>query len=287
MRLPGLTVVYVAGRVAYDGTDYCGYQYQVNVPTIQGELERALAEFTDLEGRVLGSGRTDTGVHASGQVIAVHAPWQHDPADLQRAWNVRLPRSIQVRALREASIDFHPRFSAVARTYRYTVDVHAGSGENGAPPKFSPLTERYALFVPYALNLDAMQRASACLVGEHDFATFGRPPQGENTVRTIFLAEWSEAEQVPALLSDSPSRRYVFTICANAFLYRMVRSIVGTLLEIGRGKRSVGTMQAALDARDRSRAASPAPPHGLTLERVDYPADLTPWPADGSAGIDA
>ncbi len=269
--------MYVAGIVAYDGTDYYGYQFQVGVPTIQGALETALQGFTAFDARVIGSGRTDTGVHANGQVIAAEVPWTHSPADLQRAWNAHLPRTIQVRRLCEATTKFHPRFSATARTYRYTVDAWAAGNAVGAVPDRSPLTDRFALYVPYDLNFGAMQQAAAYLLGEHDFATFGQPPQGENSVRTVMEARWLAVQSNLPPLTDLPGSRYVFTIRANAFLRRMVRSMVGTLLEVGRGRRQPEAVAEALVARDRSHAAPPAPPQGLVLERVEYPASVDPW----------
>ncbi len=273
--------LYVAAHVAYDGTDYCGYQYQNDVPTIQGELEQALRAFSSFDGRVIGSGRTDTGVHAVGQVIAAEVPWSHGPAALQQAWNAHLPDAIQVRNVVEASGGFHPRFNATARTYRYMVDcysVQPASVTLPFPlPRHSPLTERFALFEPRYLDLKAMDNAADLLLGEHDFSTFGQPPQGENTVRQVYQADWQAVESSLPPLADLPGRRLVFTIRANAFLRRMVRNLVGTLLEVGRGRRSIEDVQVALMARDRRRSAPPAPPAGLTLERVDFPVEIWPW----------
>ncbi len=276
-----MSSLYVAARVAFDGTDYCGYQYQNGVPTIQGELEQALRAFSSFDGRVIGSGRTDTGVHAVGQVIAAEVPWSHGPAVLQQAWNAHLPDAIQVRNVVEAPGGFHPRFSATARTYRYTVDCYSTQEASVTLPlplpRHSPLTERFALFEPRFLDLMAMDSAASLLLGEHDFATFGQPPQGENTVRQVYEAGWQAVESNLRPLADLPGRRFVFTICASAFLRRMVRNLVGTLLEVGRGRRRSEDVQAALMARDRRRSAPPAPPAGLTLERVDYPVEICPW----------
>jgi len=269
-------VQYVSALVAYDGTAYHGFQYQANAATVQCELEAALDRATEREGRVVGAGRTDAGVHASGQVIAVQVHWQHSLPALQRAWNVYLPDAITVRHVQAAPERFHPRHSAVSRTYRYSVwqgpeDVRKSMDR---APKRSPLTDRFAMYEVRPLNLAAMQEAALGLVGNHDFATFGQPPQGESTVRTVHLAEWQVVEESLPQLGDYPSRRLVFTITANAFLRQMVRSIVGSLLAVGRGEWAVGDAESALQARCRSRSAPPAPPQGLVLEKVTYPAEL-------------
>jgi tRNA pseudouridine38-40 synthase len=266
-------VQYVSALVAYDGTAYHGFQYQANAATIQCELEAALDRVTERSGRVVGAGRTDAGVHASGQVIAVHVHWQHSLSALQRAWNVHLPDAITVRKVQTAPEGFHPRHSAVSRTYRYT--VWQGSGESvELAPRRSPLTDRFALYEVRPLNLAAMQGAARSLVGNHDFATFGQPPQGESTVRTVHAAWWQDVEGSLPRLGDYPNRRLVFTITANAFLRQMVRCIVGSLLAVGRGEWAPGNIESALQARSRSRSVPPAPPQGLVLEKVTYPAEL-------------
>lgn len=264
---------YVSALVAYDGSAYHGFQYQANAATVQCELEAALDKVAKREGRLAGAGRTDAGVHASGQVIAVHVHWQHSLPALQRAWNVHLPTAITVRKVQAAPEGFHPRHSAVSRTYRYT--VWQGGDESAAKaPRRSPLTDRFALYEVRSLDLAAMQEATQGLVGSHDFATFGQPPQGESTVRTVHAAEWQVVEESVPQLGDYPSRRLVFTITANAFLRQMVRSIVGSLLAVGCGEWAAGDVERALQARSRHRSAPPAPPQGLVLEKVTYPAEL-------------
>jgi tRNA pseudouridine38-40 synthase len=264
---------YVSALVAYDGTDYSGFQYQANAPSIQCELERALDKVAGARGRVAGAGRTDAGVHANGQVIATRLNWGDSLDALQRAWNVNLPAAIRVRQVREAPEGFHPRFSAISRTYRYTVRHYAGEDARVAP-KLSPLTDRFALFEVRPLDVTAMQKAAQHLLGDHDFATFGQPPQGESTVRRMVQAEWQAVEETLPMLAEYPGRRLVFTITANAFLRHMVRSLVGTLLAVGRGEWSPAEVAMALAARDRNRSAPPAPPQGLVLEKVTYPAEL-------------
>ena len=259
--------IYVRGLVAYDGTDFRGFQAQERVPTIQGALEAALGNVAQLEGRIAGAGRTDAGVHASGQVVAGRVVWKHGLEALQRAWNVHLPRSIRVWRLHSAQDDFHPRFSAVSRTYQYTV-YHNQAGVEQLP-LLSPLTDRYALYENRPLDWRSMNSASKCLLGSHDFASFGQPPQGTNTVRTVVEAAW-QADEVGRFGDSYPGARLVFTISANAFLRHMVRNIVGSLLEVGRGRWRPQDLTAVLRACDRSQSASPAAPNGLVLHEVKY-----------------
>ena len=269
----------VGGLVAYDGTDYHGYQYQVGVPTVQGTLESALSEFCSPVGRVIAAGRTDTGVHANGQVIAVEVRWRHGAEQLQRAWNAHLPPSICVREVRPAPADFHPRFSALWRTYRYRVYQACGKDESNLPDR-SPLTDRFAWYEPRTLDVARMQEAADSLIGEHDFATFGQPTQGESTVRRVVEAGWQENQGTVSELDRFPGHQLVFTITANGFLRRMVRTITGTLLEIGLGKGCPDEMGRLLAARRRGLAAAPAAACGLTLERVVYPESLELFAAD-------
>ena len=264
---------YVSALVAYDGSAYRGFQYQANAASIQCELEAALDQVAERRGRVAGAGRTDAGVHASGQVIAVQVHWQHDLAALQRAWNVHLPAAITVRRLVEVPDEFHPRRSALSRTYRYTVRQGGGEGPVRAPRR-SPLTDQFALYVVRPLDAQAMQQAAQVLVGSHDFATFGQPPQGESTRRTVYTAEWRVVREDLPPLGDYPGPKLVFTVTANAFLRQMVRCFVASLLTVGRGQWSVEDLAEALAAADRSRSAPPAPPQGLVLEKVTYPAAL-------------
>ncbi|OQY25005.1 MAG: tRNA pseudouridine(38-40) synthase TruA [Anaerolineaceae bacterium 4572_32.2] len=236
--------------VAYDGTDYSGFQRQTNAPTVQAALETTLAQVTQEEITILAAGRTDTGVHAVGQVIAFDTAWRHDLGDLRRALNAVLPADIAALEVEEAAPDFHPRYDAHSRRYRYT--LHNATVRQ-------PLKRRYSLHIAALLDVAAMQQAAQALVGEHDFATFGQPPQGLVTVRRVLLAEWG---------GEPP--HLTFDIEANAFLYRMVRSIVGTLLQVGQGKMDVAKFVAAMTACERRRAGPTAPPHGLCLMEVKY-----------------
>jgi tRNA pseudouridine38-40 synthase len=240
----------VRAIVAYDGTDYQGFQRQANGPTVQETLEAAVEQVTKRRVAVLAAGRTDAGVHAEGQVIAFDTEWKHPLDALQRALNSVMPRDVALRKVEQAEPDFHPRFDARSRSYRYTVLNQEDR---------SPLARRTSLHVGRELDLDKMQQAARLFVGEHDFATFGQPPQGDNTVRRVLRAEWSAEE--PWLWFD---------IEANAFLYRMVRSLVGTMLQVGNGSWTVEDVAQALAARDRSQAGPSAQPQGLCLVRVEY-----------------
>lgn len=239
-------------KVEYDGTDFYGFQVQAAERTVQGEIERALEAVTGTETRIVGAGRTDRGVHAKGQIVSFTAVWRHGLHDLQRALNAVLTADVSILELDLAPEGFHPRFSAKKRAYRYTI-------LNQRWP--SPLARRTAWHVIEKLDLGRMIEASRSLVGTHDFATFGQPPKGENTVRTVVQAEW-----------QASGPKLWFDIEANAFLYRMVRSIVGTLVLVGWGQLSPEELESFLVARDRSLVKQVAPAQGLCLMRVDYVA---------------
>jgi tRNA pseudouridine38-40 synthase len=245
--------------VAYDGTGYHGFQRQAaeHEPTVQGEIERALAKINQPGITILGSGRTDAGVHAAGQVIAFEAEWRHSLKNLQRALNATLPADVVVLDIDEAAQDFHPRYSATSREYVYT--IYNASVRH-------PLYRHYTLHVPEPLDVALMNAAAATLVGEHDFAAFGLPTVGEITVRQMLKAECFA--QPPS--SKGEPRLVQVKLEANGFLYRMVRSLVGTLLAVGRGVMTPEQFCAVLESRDRSRAEAPVPPQGLCLTRVNY-----------------
>lgn len=259
----------VCALVAYDGTDYSGFQVQANAPhTIQGALEAGLEQLTGQFCRVHGSGRTDAGVHAHGQVILTTVGWKHSLDSLQQAWNRYLPAEIIIRRVVEAPDGFHPRFSATSRSYRYTV-LHPAFGKLENVRRF-PLFERFALVEKKTLDVEAMNRAGALLVGEYDFATFGQPTQGESTVRRLDALFWT-VESAGLVRLDSPHlQRLVLTATANGFLRRMVRNLAGTLLAVGKGEWQAEDVVAALASQDRSRSAPPVLPNGLVLERVNY-----------------
>lgn len=239
----------------YDGTEFIGFQRQAREePTIQGEVERALTRINDgIPVGVVGAGRTDTGVHASGQVIAFNLEWRHTLETLLKAINATLPRSIAVRALDECDQKFHPRFDARGRRYRYSIYNSVMR---------SPMRERFARWVPNALDLNAMRSTSDMLYGRKDFATFGSAPdKGGHTIREVHEARWEVLENGELIN---------FYIGADAFLYRMVRTIAGALKRVGTGELSSQEFGEALSAADRSRSSKIAPPCGLCLIEVIY-----------------
>lgn len=240
----------IRATIEYDGTRYAGFQEQPDQPTIQAEMERALTEVTQQKTKIVGAGRTDAGVHARGQVIHFLTSWKRSLKELLRACNALLPHDIAVREMSLAGPDFHARFSATSREYRYAIlnqEVR------------SPLEERYSYHYPQRLDVEAMRQALACLMGTHDFASFGQPTQGDSTVREVMQAS-----------CVGEGTRICIDLMANAFLRQMVRSIVGTLLLAGKGALSPLDVERILQARDRSSAGAPAPAHGLCLIRVNY-----------------
>ena len=240
-----------AALIAYDGTAYYGFQRQrEGQPTIQSEIERALSVLARETIVITGAGRTDSGVHALGQVISFTLDWQHDAASLQRAINVNLAQDIAILQLKRVTSSFHPRFDARSRAYEYRIyNVSVRS----------PVHRLYSWHVPKALDLDLMAEAAQSLLGRQDFATFGTPPQGVSCVREVLAAYWEQRDEF-----------LIFRIRANAFLFRMVRSIVGSLKRVGDGTWSVKDFVAALQARDRAQSGPAAPPQGLFLTSVEY-----------------
>ncbi len=245
--------------VAYDGTAYSGFQIQVDRPTIQGELEEALARLTTKPVRVHGAGRTDAGVHAQGQVISFRAEWRHSIEDLQRGMNALLPPDVAVRESAEASERFHARYSAKSREYRYKLYI---------APVREPLLDRYAHHLGRPVGWTAMEQASASLVRQADFAAFGQAPNGEGTVRTIYEAGWRQRSL--AWGCGQTIEMGEFRIIANGFLRGMVRRIVGTLIDVGSGALDPGGFDNILGAREIRRASPPAAACGLSLWHVEY-----------------
>jgi len=239
--------------VEYDGTAYHGWQLQKDLPTIQGQMEKALERILGISTRVHGAGRTDAGVHAVGQVAHFIADWSHPSTDLLRACNAMLPQDITVRSLEHAADDFHARHSAHSKAYVYRIlNV----------PLRSPLLRFYSWHIPYLLDSDLMQVATTHLAGSHDFAAFGAPTDGTpSTVREVLRARW-DIDHDDGLLQ--------FTICATGFLRYMVRSLVGTLVFVGRRKIRPEDFMKILESRDRSKSGPTAPPHGLCLKSVEY-----------------
>ncbi len=233
--------------MAYDGTAYAGFQVQPNAPTVQGELERALSQVCDEPVRITGAGRTDAGVHATGQVIDFRTASALDREAMERGVNALLSEDIAISAIEEAGEFFHSRFSATGRTYEYRI-------RNAATR--DPLERHREHWLPSPLDVHAMRKASESLIGRWDFAAFSAGVAGERSVRR---AVWGREGDVLR-----------FEIEADAFLRGMVRGIVGTLIWVGRGKISVDRFGEVLRSRDRSLAGPSAPARGLCLVRVAY-----------------
>jgi tRNA pseudouridine38-40 synthase len=237
--------------LAYDGTGFRGWARQPGQRTIQGALEEALGRVLGQEPKLSVAGRTDAGVHASGQVASFRGP--SEDIDLDRVWrslNTMLGPELVVRRVRTTPEGFDARHSATGREYVYRIDT-------GPVP--DPFTARFVWHRPGALSLAAMRAAARHLVGEHDFAAFCRTPQSGGTVRHLRRLTVSRDGERLEIRAD-----------ANAFLHQMVRSLVGTLVWVGDGRIDPDTMPSILEARDRSRAGQLAPPHGLTLARATY-----------------
>jgi tRNA pseudouridine38-40 synthase len=252
--------------LAYDGTRFVGWQRQADGESIQGLLENALARFEGVPVTVHGAGRTDAGVHALGQVASASVTFTHPAATIVRALNAQLPEDIRVVDIADAAPDFHARFSARSKTYRY--QIRAGTVGD-------PFTRAFVWQLPEALNVAAMTDAAAALVGRHDFAVFqSAGTEVASTVRTIFRSEFSTAEPSERPdgfeRSERVERLLVYEVAADGFLRHMVRAIVGTLVEIGRGWRSAESMAQLIEQGTRAQAGATAPPHGLFLVSVDY-----------------
>jgi tRNA pseudouridine38-40 synthase len=249
--------------IAYDGSSFVGWQRQADGESIQGVLEDVLAKFEGAPVVVHGAGRTDAGVHALGQVASVRLGTDLDEATLVRAVNAQLPESVRVLKIEDVADDFHARFSATSKTYRYVI----GRGELA-----SPFTRGFTWHIPDALDVMAMRRAARHLVGRHDFSAFRSVGGGSpDSVRTVTRAEvlavgatgstsiWGAGAPVLAV-----------EVAADGFLRHMVRAITGTLVEVGRGWRDPESMSMLVSGVTRSEAGATAPPQGLFLVRVDY-----------------
>lgn len=240
--------------VAYDGTNYCGWQIQPNGVTVQEVLEGALGDLLKEEIHIMGASRTDAGVHALGNV-AVFDTGARMPGDkYSYALNTRLPADIRIQESREVPSDFHPRFAKTVKTYEYRI----------LNRRFPDPTRRlYSFFYYYPLDEERMRRGAAYLVGEHDFKSFCTAKADvESTVRTVYSLDVEREGDMITL-----------RIRGNGFLYNMVRIIAGTLLRVGSGAMEPERVKEILEARDRSLAGETARPEGLTLVGIEYPEE--------------
>ncbi len=238
--------------IAYDGTAFQGFQRQKpGVRTVQSVLEDGLRSVGWDENSLKAAGRTDTGVHAKGQVIAYELSWNHSTSTLTKALNANLPVDVSVVSSETVDADFHPRFSAKSRRYRYTLIV---------VPVRDPRRARYSWRIWPRPNIEAMQTAAGMLIGQYDFAAFGTAPiPGGHTLRTVTRADWKRNKD-----------ELCFEIEANAFLYRMVRRLVGALTEVGTGRMAIEEVSRFLDDPSVRWEGPIAPAQGLCLETVIY-----------------
>lgn len=250
----------VALLLEYDGTDFAGWQHQPNQRTVQSELTKVLQRFIPFEGFIVGSGRTDVGVHARGQVA--HFSTESLPFDVQQIPSIftkRLPTDIRIIDARIPNgDDFHSRFSATERTYHYVISL-----------KDSVFNRRFSWFQTHELSFDILQEAAEMFVGIHDFSTFTKHNKEVTDHRCIVNeCEWS---------FDAKTQQCIFTIKANRFLYSMVRALVGAMVRCGLGKDSIQELRNRFLQQDRSYIQKLAPPNGLHLAKVSYPQSYNLW----------
>jgi len=242
----------------YDGAGFSGWQRQPGERTVQGVLETAVSRLCGEALTVVGAGRTDAGVHARGQAAGVRVPEKWSASALRRSMNAILPDDVWIAAAFEMREEFHPRYSAVSRSYSYFV----GTDDLAS----SPFRRTHELVWRKPLEFDRLVSAADAIQGRHCFRAFavkGTAPERDNHRCTVSNAAWRQRDG-----------GLVFEITADRFLHHMVRFLVGTMLEIGEGRREVWVMQELLTQEDNSQVSQPAPPHALFLERVEYPKDL-------------
>lgn len=261
--------------IAYVGTRYYGWQVQARPDeaqetTVQGEMENALRRMLQSDDFTLhASGRTDRGVHALAQVAHLRCSTNMGAEQLQKGLNSLLPIDIRVTGCSAADADFHAQLDVEKKTYRYFLLLEKSAEQ----PAFSPFLRPYAWYVTFPLDLPTMRKSLATLQGEHDFASFQNTGTPVNsTVRTIFTADLIEHERAPSLPWDPPANLQLVEIrlTGSGFLKQMVRAIVGTLVEIGRGRLPPDAMTEILAKKDRTSAGATAPANGLFLDSVEY-----------------
>lgn len=246
--------------ISFDGTGFCGWQKQDNGASIQEELERTVSMICNRPTTVHGAGRTDAGVHAFGMTAHFRTHSRVSCSQLQKGLNSLLPRAVRILEAAIETDDFHARFSARAKTYRYSIFCGAVQ---------CPTERLYCAHIPYSLSLAAMRDCLKVITGTHDFSSFetngsrDKSQQGRGAVRTIFQA----------LLTERKAYHYDFCFTGDGFLRHMVRNLTGTIIEVGRGKKTVEEFRTILKRRDRNEAGATASAHGLTLLKVHYQRD--------------
>lgn len=277
--------------VSYDGSDFFGWQVQPGLCTVQGELARVIREVTGESLLPQGSGRTDTGVHAEGQVVSFALRAAIPPDRLQRALNRKLPGSIRIMSAEVAAAGFHARGGVASKVYTYR--VFPRRLETGVERICQPMLARTVWDCRWPLRIEWMQQAAQAVIGTHDFTSFAASdpdrtarmkdePGGPANVRTIFRSEWTEEDGL-----------YVYRVCGSGFLHHMVRNLVGTFVEVGTGRRPPDSLPAVLAGRCRTAAGATAPPQGLSLTAVQYKSnvfredagDVQSPAVDGSEGV--
>jgi tRNA pseudouridine38-40 synthase len=233
----------------YDGTNYHGWQFQPERRTIQSELEKALLQLTQVPVKLFCAGRTDTGVHALGNVVNFKTESQLAITIFEKGLNRFLPLDIRIMKAEEVPFDFHARFSAKYRKYRYVISK-----------KRHAIERNYQWYCRYSLDFESIQQASQCLIGEHDFQAFSKAdPQQPHYLSDVMVLTWEQHEN-----------QLIMEITANRFLHNMVRIIVGTMVEVGRGNLKPAQIPEILASRDRRLAGKTVPPNGLMLVEVGY-----------------
>lgn len=241
----------------YDGSEFSGFQRQPGRPTVQEVLEKALSSFFDRKMKISSaSGRTDAGVHAEGQVVNFKVESDKDLNRIQRGLNAHLPKPVVVRSVKEVPAGFHARYSARSKVYEYQI---------WNSPFRSPLLARSAYHVIFPLDLSAMRKAARFFLGRHDFRSFTSESAVKKGKKTV-----SFTRTIKKILLKKQGNLILIRVEADGFLYHMVRNMVGTLLEVGRGKRNPESIKTILKAKNRSAAGEKVPSNGLTLLKVSY-----------------
>jgi tRNA pseudouridine38-40 synthase len=237
-------------KIAYDGSEFSGFQRQGETRTVQLEIENSLRSLGWEGQTIFAAGRTDTGVHASGQIVAFDFEWKHSEDALLKAMNANLPRDVAVHAVKVADEGFHPRFEAISRCYHYRIYCQ---------PTRDPMRDRYQWRVWPPVFIQDLQLTAQELLGTHDFVAFGSPPKkGGNTIRTIFSADWTNTQE-----------EFLFQVTANSFLYHMVRKIVFLQVKIAQGIWTVDQFRDGI-YNQADQLPGLAIPNGLELVQVQY-----------------